>query len=133
MFFFFIQVHAFSVCDDPDYFYDYTQGLLDGLNAGVDSHDIVNIQNVSVYMTFKNILMNILMNGKQPTLPTTTQWVGFELQASWTIQEISTVEPANWFILLLGLFTLLTKFLFCQFKGSSQISFFKIIFYKNKT
>lgn len=73
MFFFFIQVHAFSVCDDPDYFYDYTQGLLDGLNAGVDSHDIVNIQNVSVYMTFKNILMNILMNGKQPTLPTTTQ------------------------------------------------------------
>lgn len=129
MFFFFIQVHAFSVCDDPDYFYDYTQGLLDGLNAGVDSHDIVNIQNVSVYMTFKNILMN----GKQPTLPTTTQWVGFELQASWTIQEISTVEPANWFILLLGLFTLLTKFLFCQFKGSSQISFFKIIFYKNKT
>lgn len=133
MFFFFIQVHAFSVCDDPDYFYDYTQGLLDGLNAGVDSHDIVNIQNVSVYMTFKNILMNILMNGKQPTLPTTTQWVGFELQASWTIQEISTVEPANWFILLLGLFTLLIKFLFCQFKGSSQISFFKIIFYKNKT
>lgn len=128
MFFFFIQVHAFSVCDDPDYFYDYTQGLLDGLNAGVDSRDIVNIQNVSVYMTFKNILMN----GKQPTLPTTTQWVGFELQASWTIQEISTVEPANWFILLLGLFTLLTKFLFCQFKGSSQISFFKIIFYKNK-
>lgn len=73
MFFFFIQVHAFSVCDDPDYFYDYTQGLLDGLNAGVDSHDIVNIQNVSVYMTFKNILMNILMNGKQPTPPTTTQ------------------------------------------------------------
>ncbi|XP_024954186.2 putative D-cysteine desulfhydrase 1, mitochondrial isoform X1 [Citrus sinensis] len=39
------KVHAFSVCDDPDYFYDYTQGLLDGLNAGVDSHDIVNIQN----------------------------------------------------------------------------------------
>lgn len=73
MFFFFIQVHAFSVCDDPDYFYDYTQGLLDGLNAGVDSRDIVNIQNVSVYMTFKNILMNILMNGKQPTPPTTTQ------------------------------------------------------------
>ncbi|KDO46413.1 hypothetical protein CISIN_1g019410mg [Citrus sinensis] len=67
------KVHAFSVCDDPDYFYDYTQGLLDGLNAGVDSRDIVNIQNVSVYMTFKNILMNILMNGKQPTPPTTTQ------------------------------------------------------------
>ncbi|CAB4283879.1 unnamed protein product [Prunus armeniaca] len=39
-------VHAFSVCDDPDYFYDYVQGLLDGLEAGVDSRDIVNIQNV---------------------------------------------------------------------------------------
>ncbi|CAB4294320.1 unnamed protein product [Prunus armeniaca] len=35
----------FSVCDDPDYFYDYVQGLLDGLEAGVDSRDIVNIQN----------------------------------------------------------------------------------------
>ncbi|CAL9031776.1 unnamed protein product [Prunus brigantina] len=39
------KVHAFSVCDDPDYFYNYVQGLLDGLEAGVDSHDIVNIQN----------------------------------------------------------------------------------------
>ncbi|CAB4264863.1 unnamed protein product [Prunus armeniaca] len=39
------KVHAFSVYDDPDYFYDYVQGLLDGLEAGVDSRDIVNIQN----------------------------------------------------------------------------------------
>ncbi|XP_020585149.1 putative D-cysteine desulfhydrase 1, mitochondrial [Phalaenopsis equestris] len=38
------KVHAFSVCDDPDYFYNYCQGLLDGLQAGVDLHDIVNIQ-----------------------------------------------------------------------------------------
>ncbi|PKU72589.1 putative D-cysteine desulfhydrase 1, mitochondrial isoform X2 [Dendrobium catenatum] len=38
------KVHAFSVCDDPDYFYNYCQGLLDGLQAGVDMHDIVNIQ-----------------------------------------------------------------------------------------
>ncbi|XP_062159766.1 bifunctional D-cysteine desulfhydrase/1-aminocyclopropane-1-carboxylate deaminase, mitochondrial [Alnus glutinosa] len=39
------KVHAFSVCDDPDYFYDFVQGLLNGLEAGVDSRDIVNIQN----------------------------------------------------------------------------------------
>uniref|UniRef100_A0A2N9IRD3 Tryptophan synthase beta chain-like PALP domain-containing protein n=1 Tax=Fagus sylvatica TaxID=28930 RepID=A0A2N9IRD3_FAGSY len=39
------KVHAFSVCDDTDYFYDFVQGLLDGLEAGVDSRDIVNIQN----------------------------------------------------------------------------------------
>ncbi|KAA8542909.1 hypothetical protein F0562_024056 [Nyssa sinensis] len=39
------KVCAFSVCDDPDYFYDYVQGLLDGLQAGVNSRDIVNIQN----------------------------------------------------------------------------------------
>lgn len=39
------KVRAFSVCDDPDYFYDYVQGLLDGLEAGVDSRDIVNVQN----------------------------------------------------------------------------------------
>lgn len=39
------KVHAFSVCDDPDYFYAYVQGLLDGLHAGVRAHDIVNIQN----------------------------------------------------------------------------------------
>lgn len=42
-----LQVHAFSVCDDPDYFYDFVQGLLDGLEAGVSSRDIVKIQNVS--------------------------------------------------------------------------------------
>lgn len=39
------KIHAFSVCDDPDYFYDFVQGLLDGLEAGVSSRDIVKIQN----------------------------------------------------------------------------------------
>ncbi|CAI9113290.1 OLC1v1013863C1 [Oldenlandia corymbosa var. corymbosa] len=39
------KVRAFCVCDDPEYFYDYVQGLLDGLEAGVSSHDIVDIQN----------------------------------------------------------------------------------------
>ncbi|PWZ32213.1 60S ribosomal protein L2, mitochondrial [Zea mays] len=39
------QVHAFSVCDDPEYFYDYVQGLIDGLNSGLDSRDIVSIEN----------------------------------------------------------------------------------------
>ncbi|QHO53297.1 Putative D-cysteine desulfhydrase 1 [Arachis hypogaea] len=39
------RVHAFSVCDDPDYFHNFVQGLLDGLNAGVNSRDIVDILN----------------------------------------------------------------------------------------
>ncbi|ONK61276.1 uncharacterized protein A4U43_C08F28020 [Asparagus officinalis] len=39
------KVHAFSVCDDPDYFYNFVQGLIDGLHAGMDSHDIANIIN----------------------------------------------------------------------------------------
>ncbi|KAK4778539.1 hypothetical protein SAY86_006067 [Trapa natans] len=39
------KVHAFSVCDDPDYFYDFVQGLLDGLEAGVISRNIVDIHN----------------------------------------------------------------------------------------
>lgn len=39
------KVHAYCVCDDPEYFYDCAQGLLDGLQAGVRSHDIVNIEN----------------------------------------------------------------------------------------
>ncbi|CAN6482888.1 unnamed protein product [Victoria cruziana] len=38
------EVHAFSVCDDPGYFYEYVQGLLDGLNAGVDSRNLVHIE-----------------------------------------------------------------------------------------
>ncbi|KAK3120509.1 hypothetical protein QOZ80_9AG0689030 [Eleusine coracana subsp. coracana] len=40
-----LEVHAFSVCDDPEYFYDYVQGLIDGLQSGLDSHDIVRIEN----------------------------------------------------------------------------------------
>ncbi|KAK6148240.1 hypothetical protein DH2020_019152 [Rehmannia glutinosa] len=39
------KVHAYCVCDDPEYFYEYAQGLLDGLQAGVSSRDIVNIHN----------------------------------------------------------------------------------------
>lgn len=37
------RVHAYAVCDDPDYFYDYTQGLLDGLSANINSRDVVRI------------------------------------------------------------------------------------------
>ncbi|KAL7098277.1 hypothetical protein ACP275_09G006700 [Erythranthe tilingii] len=39
------KVHAYCVCDDPEYFYDYAQGLLDGLEARVNSRDIVEIKN----------------------------------------------------------------------------------------
>ncbi|KAH6770524.1 D-cysteine desulfhydrase [Perilla frutescens var. hirtella] len=38
------EVHAYSVWGEPDYFYEYAQGLLDGLEAGVRSRDIVNIK-----------------------------------------------------------------------------------------
>lgn len=46
--FLFLCSYTFSLSDDPDYFYDYVHGLLDGLEAGVDSRDVVNIQNVGV-------------------------------------------------------------------------------------
>ncbi|GAB2293215.1 hypothetical protein Dimus_027423 [Dionaea muscipula] len=36
-------VHGFSVCNDPDYFYNYVQCLLDGLSVGVNSRDIVEV------------------------------------------------------------------------------------------
>lgn len=38
------KVNAFCVCDDPEYFYEYVQVLLDGLNAKIRSSDIVSIQ-----------------------------------------------------------------------------------------
>ncbi|GER38454.1 D-cysteine desulfhydrase [Striga asiatica] len=38
------KVHAFCVCDDPDYFYEFSQSLLDGLQAGVSSRDILDIK-----------------------------------------------------------------------------------------
>ncbi|KDP23066.1 hypothetical protein JCGZ_01161 [Jatropha curcas] len=38
------KVHAFSIYDEPDYFYNFVQELLDGFGAGVNSHEIVNIQ-----------------------------------------------------------------------------------------
>ncbi|CAA0820954.1 Bifunctional D-cysteine desulfhydrase/1-aminocyclopropane-1-carboxylate deaminase-mitochondrial [Striga hermonthica] len=39
------KVHAYCVCDDPDYFYEFSQSLLDGLQAGVSSRDIIDIKN----------------------------------------------------------------------------------------
>ncbi|XP_047334546.1 putative D-cysteine desulfhydrase 1, mitochondrial [Impatiens glandulifera] len=39
------KVHGFSVCDDPDYFYNYVQGLLDGLQGNISSRSILDIQN----------------------------------------------------------------------------------------
>ncbi|CAM6104479.1 unnamed protein product [Calypogeia fissa] len=38
------KVHAFAVCDDETYFYDFTKGLLDGLAAGVSSRDVVEVK-----------------------------------------------------------------------------------------
>ncbi|KAL2896895.1 Bifunctional D-cysteine desulfhydrase/1-aminocyclopropane-1-carboxylate deaminase mitochondrial [Bienertia sinuspersici] len=55
------KVHAFSVCDDPDYFYDFVQGLLDGLKADICSHDIVNIKNVCVLVLALKILVAVIM------------------------------------------------------------------------
>lgn len=31
-----VRVHAYGVCDDPDYFYDYIDGLYSGLGATPD-------------------------------------------------------------------------------------------------
>ena len=74
-----MQVHAFSVCDNPDYFYDYVQGLIDGLQAGISSRDLVDIKNVSVislslslslsfsppqYIFSSPIIMQWIMSGK---------------------------------------------------------------------
>lgn len=33
-----------------EYFYDYAQSLLDGLQAGVRSRDIIHVQNVSTFL-----------------------------------------------------------------------------------
>ncbi|KAL3688961.1 hypothetical protein R1sor_015270 [Riccia sorocarpa] len=38
------KVHAYSVCDDDNYFYNYIQGLTDGFSAGVSSRDIVDMK-----------------------------------------------------------------------------------------
>ena len=42
-----LQVYAYSVCDDPDYFYDYIQGLLDGMDTNANARDLVNVVDVS--------------------------------------------------------------------------------------
>ncbi|KQJ86165.1 hypothetical protein BRADI_4g03710v3 [Brachypodium distachyon] len=38
------KVHGFSVCYNPGYFYNNVQGLIDGLQSGLNSHDIVSIE-----------------------------------------------------------------------------------------
>ncbi|XP_044353022.1 putative D-cysteine desulfhydrase 1, mitochondrial [Triticum aestivum] len=38
------KVHGFSVCYNLGYFYDNVQGLIDGLQPGLNSHDIVRIE-----------------------------------------------------------------------------------------
>ncbi|XP_044347656.1 putative D-cysteine desulfhydrase 1, mitochondrial [Triticum aestivum] len=38
------KVHGFSVCYNPGYFYDNVQGLIDGLQPDLNSHDIVRIE-----------------------------------------------------------------------------------------
>ncbi|PPR81167.1 hypothetical protein GOBAR_AA39549 [Gossypium barbadense] len=45
------KVHAFCVCDDPDYFYDFVQDLIDGLQAGVNARDIVSIINICLLIS----------------------------------------------------------------------------------
>ncbi|KAK6145453.1 hypothetical protein DH2020_022273 [Rehmannia glutinosa] len=54
------KVHAFSIYYDPEYLYEYTQGLFDGLQVGVCSLDIVDIQNASTFinMLIKNFTTN---------------------------------------------------------------------------
>eukprot|EP00271_Cylindrocystis_brebissonii_P000238 TRINITY_DN10294_c0_g1_i1.p1 TRINITY_DN10294_c0_g1~~TRINITY_DN10294_c0_g1_i1.p1 ORF type:complete len:519 (-),score=78.47 TRINITY_DN10294_c0_g1_i1:574-2130(-) len=37
------KVHGFGVCDDQDYFYTFIQGLLDGMNCGLQVRDLVTM------------------------------------------------------------------------------------------
>ncbi|KAL6897360.1 hypothetical protein ACP4OV_007056 [Aristida adscensionis] len=39
------NVHAFSIWHDPGYLYAHVQDLIDGLQSGLDAHDIVRIEN----------------------------------------------------------------------------------------
>ena len=45
-----MQVHAYSSWGTPDYFYDYAQGLLDGLQASLKARDILDIKDVYTYI-----------------------------------------------------------------------------------
>lgn len=45
-----MQVHAYSSWGTPDYFYDYAQGLLDGLQAGLKARDILDIKDVYTFV-----------------------------------------------------------------------------------
>ncbi|KAM0841536.1 hypothetical protein ACQ4PT_058965 [Festuca glaucescens] len=38
------KVHGFSVCYNSGYFYDNVQGHIDGLQSGLNSHDIISIE-----------------------------------------------------------------------------------------
>lgn len=38
------EVHSYSVWGEPDYFHEYAQGLLDGLQAGLNSRDILDLK-----------------------------------------------------------------------------------------
>ena len=42
--------------DDPNYFYNFVQRLIDGLEEGVNAHDTLNIQNVSASSCYQGII-----------------------------------------------------------------------------
>ena len=57
-----LQVYAYSVCDDPDYFYDYIQGLLDGMDTNANARDLVNVVDVISHDSHSGFYIFILFN-----------------------------------------------------------------------
>ncbi|VVB00919.1 unnamed protein product [Arabis nemorensis] len=99
------KVHAFSVCDDPDYFYYFVQGLLYGLQAGVNSRNNVNIHNAPTAISHgpntpsRPMDPHVLPQMKNPTsmpvywiINQISKWIMIRVMKD--IQSSMTKEPA---------------------------------------
>ena len=48
------QLHAMGVCDDPDYFYNYMDGLLEGMGATKDTVGQLHAYPVSLHSHYSD-------------------------------------------------------------------------------
>lgn len=81
-----------GVCDDPDYFYNYMDGLLEGMGATKDTVGQLHAHLVSHYTHYLNAFLLVLSER-------TKAW-------SWQCVHVALYDVMSWFGLLSRLYWL---------------------------
>ncbi|CAI5985606.1 unnamed protein product [Closterium sp. NIES-64] len=98
------RVHAYSVCDSPGYFYDYIQGLLDGVTStpgSVASKDLLRVIDVkgAGYAISTEEELQLVQSSLCPCVLSYVKGAGYAMSTEEELQLVQSVAQSTGIVL----------------------------------